>query len=170
MALSLYLEGNKMAISTRLYDYLNTNDIKFDTIAHNPTFNSVSTAIAVAIPPQQVAKAVILQDHEGRFLMAVLPASHKLNMGKLSDDLSRSLRMAKEQQVYSMFNDCENGAVPPLGQSYNMDMVYDDALTEQRDVYLEGGDHATLVHMMHDDFNRLMAGHWHSRFSAEVFH
>jgi Ala-tRNA(Pro) deacylase len=159
-----------MAISTRMHDYLDACHVNYDTIAHQPTYNSAGTAIAAAIPMKQVAKAVILEDHEGRFLMALLPASHKVNMGKLNDDLSRSFHLAKEQQVYNMFNDCEHGAVPPLGQSYNIDIVYDDLLDIQGDVYLEGGDHTTLIHLKHDDFSRLMKDNKHSRFSAEVFH
>ncbi len=159
-----------MAIPNRLHQYLDTCDIKYDTVAHIPTNNSAGTAIAAAIPMRQVVKAVIAEDHEGRFLMVLLPASHKVNMGKLSDDLSRSLHLAKEQQVYTLFDDCVNGAVPPLGESYHMDMVYDDLLDKQSDVYFEAGDHTTLLHLKHDDFARLMKDYKHSRFSAEVFH
>ena len=159
-----------MAISTRLYDFLNEQNVPFDTVPHHHSQNSVGSAIAAAIPLQQVVKAVILVDHEGRYLMALLPASHKVNMGKLSDDLCRSLNLAKEQQVYGMFSDCEQGAVPPMGQSYNIDMVYDDLLVQQGDIYMEGGDHTTLVHLKHDDFSRLLKDYKHSRFSAQVFH
>ena len=159
-----------MAISARLYDYLNAENVPFDTVAHNPTLNSVSTAIAAAVPPRQVVKAVLLEDHEGRFIMALLPASHKVNVGKLSDDLHRSLHLAKEQQVYRLFDDCERGAIPALGQSYHMDMVYDELLDQQQDVYLEAGDHRTLIHLRHDDFFRLMKDYKHSRFSSQVFH
>jgi Ala-tRNA(Pro) deacylase len=69
-----------------------------------------------------------------------------------------------------MFNDCENGAIPGLGETYNMDMVFDDLLDQQRDIYFEGGDHSTLVHVNHAQFSELMAGYKHSRFSAQAIH
>lgn len=159
-----------MSISNRLYDYLDQHNVKYDTLVHNPTMNSVGTAVEAGVPMHQLAKAVILEDHEGRHLMALLPATHKINLGKLSDDLCRSFHLVKEQRVYEMFNDCEKGAIPPIGDSYNMDMVFDDLLDQQNDVYLEGGDHSTLVHLEQSEFRRLMQGHKHSRFSAEVFH
>lgn len=159
-----------MSISARLNQYLDSHAVTYDTVAHNPTSNSVSSALAADIPIHQFAKAVLLEDHEGRYLMALLPATHKINIGKLSDDLCRSLHLAKEPQVYRMFDDCDKGAIPALGDSYHIDVVFDDLLEKQRDVYMEGGDHSTLVHLKQDEFNRLMAGYKHSRFSAQKIH
>ncbi len=159
-----------MSISNRLYDYLDRHHVKYETLVHQPTLNSHSSALAANIPMHQMAKAVVLEDHEGRRLLALLPASHKINLGKIGDDLCRSFHLVKEQQVYELFGDCAKGAVPSLGESYNMETVFDDLLSEQHDVYLEGGDHSTLVHLTQDEFKRLMQGHRHSRFSAQVFH
>ncbi|NQZ11163.1 MAG: YbaK/EbsC family protein, partial [Algicola sp.] len=148
-----------MAISIRLSEYLHTNAVSYNTVAHNPTFSSVNSALEAHVPIHQLVKAVILEDHEGRHLMAILPASHKINMHKLGDDLCRSLHLAKEKQVYRLFNDCEQGAIPGLGDSYNIDVVFDDLLDQQRDIYLEGCDISTLVHLKQAEFHRLMAGH-----------
>lgn len=159
-----------MSISNRLYEFLEHHNVSYDTLVHHPSNNSVGTAVAAGIGLHQVAKAVILEDHEGRHLMALLPASHKINLGKLGDDMCRSFHLAKEQKVYELFGDCDKGAVPPMGESYNMEMVFDDLLEELQDVYLEGGDHSTLVHLRQAEFHRLLQGHKHSRFSAQVFH
>ena len=44
-------------------------------------------------------------------------------------------------------------------------MIVDDSIQEQPDVYLEGGDHTTLIHISQAQFSRLMSGARHGRFS-----
>ncbi|MGA7451580.1 MAG: YbaK/EbsC family protein [Rhodoplanes sp.] len=65
-----------------------------------------------------------------------------------------------------MFPDCAHGAVPPIGECYGLDTVIDDAIDEQDEVYLEAGDHTTLVHITHAQFAKLTADARHTRFSA----
>jgi Ala-tRNA(Pro) deacylase len=45
-------------------------------------------------------------------------------------------------------------------------VIVDDSIQQQPDVYLEGGDHATLVHISQTQFARLMSGARHGRFSV----
>jgi Ala-tRNA(Pro) deacylase len=45
-------------------------------------------------------------------------------------------------------------------------VIVDDSIQEQPDVYLEGGDHTTLIHISQAQFSRLMAGARHGRFSV----
>ncbi|RTR37514.1 YbaK/EbsC family protein [Shewanella canadensis] len=159
-----------MTISTRLNDYLSDNEVNYNLVAHPHSFNSLSSAIAAHISPAQVAKAVILEDHEGRRMMAVLPADHKINLGALSEKLNRDFHLIKEQAVYRMFNDCEHGAIPPIGDVYNMDAVYDDLLVESSELYLEAGDHSSFIHMERKDFVRLIKDAKHLRFSHQTIH
>jgi prolyl-tRNA editing enzyme YbaK/EbsC (Cys-tRNA(Pro) deacylase) len=44
----------------------------------------------------------------------------------------------------------------------------DDAIEGQGEVYLEAGDHATLVHLSHAQFAKLTADARHGRFSMHV--
>jgi Ala-tRNA(Pro) deacylase len=92
-----------------------------------------------------VAKSVILDDHHGRYLMAVLPASRHLDLSKVRG--SGEWQITRESNLAHLFNDCERGAVPALGESYGLDMVIDPLLTRQKDIYLEAGNHNNLLHM-----------------------
>lgn len=159
-----------MSISTRVGSYLDTHEIKYNTIPHNHSFSSLSTASAAHITPRSIAKAVVLEDHEGRHMMAVLPASNKISMHKLEEHLNLQFKLAEEYQVYNMFKDCAAGAVPAVGQAYNMNAIYDEALNGLEDVYLEAGDHETLIHLTHEEFEKLMMNTNHTLFSGEVFH
>ena len=159
-----------MTISVRLNEYLNQNKVEFDLISHPHSFSSVSSAVAARISPAQIAKAVILEDHEGRKVMAVLLANHKISLGSLGEKLNRELHLMNEQTVYQMFEDCDNGAIPPLGNAYNIEAVYDDLLIQSSELYLEAGDHNSLLRINRDDFIRLIKDSKHLRFSHQTIH
>ena len=160
-----------MSISARVSDYLDSRDIRYEVINHGHSNSSISTAVAAHISPDSIAKAVVLEDDEGRRLMALLPAHYKISLHKLRDQLNvLDLHIVNEDQVYRMFNDCDPGAVPAIGQAYNMNTVYDETLNQLVDIYFEAGDHETLIHLTHKQFEKLMGKTKHSRFSSEVFH
>jgi Ala-tRNA(Pro) deacylase len=76
--------------------------------------------------------------------------------------------LAGEEQVETLFPDCEPGSVPALGAAYGLDVVVDDSLARQQDLYLEGGDHAHLVHVSGIDFRKLTEGAQHGRFTGRA--
>jgi Ala-tRNA(Pro) deacylase len=165
------MEDKTMSISTRVSHYLETHNIHFDTIAHEPAMSAVGAAIHAHLSPRKIAKAVVLEDDEGRHLMAVLPASNKISLHKLRDQMHvLDLHFVDERQVYQIFNDCIPGAVPAVAQAYNMNAIYDDSLSHQHDIYLEAGDHETLIHLTGEAFGELMHDAQHGRFSGEIFH
>ncbi|HEB27461.1 MAG TPA: YbaK/EbsC family protein [Porticoccus sp.] len=159
-----------MSISARITSYLDEQDIKYDTINHLHTNTAAGTALTAHIPPNSMAKAVVLEDHDSRHLMAILPADHKVSLHKLNDTLGLDLHLVDEEQVYHMFSDCDQGAVPGIGQAYNMNSIYDEALDQLDDVYFEAGDHETLIHLNKAQFGKLMSNSKHSRFSSEIYY
>ncbi len=159
-----------MSISTRVSAYLDAQNIDYDTLSHAHSDSSVGSAISAKISPNTIAKAVVLEDHEGHNLMAVLPANHKVSLHKLGDQLDLKLHLVDETQLCKMFHDCALGAVPAIGQAYNMNLVYDETLDQLGDIYLEAGDHETLIHLTNEQFSKLMINARHSRFGREMFH
>jgi Ala-tRNA(Pro) deacylase len=57
-------------------------------------------------------------------------------------------------------------AVPAVGECYGLDVIVDDSIDTLPDVYLEGGDHITLIHLDQGQFARLNVEARHGRFSA----
>ncbi len=66
----------------------------------------------------------------------------------------------------SCFRTVRSARFPRSASAYELDVIVDDSIQAQPDVYLEGGDHATLVHMDQAQFARLMAEARHGRFSV----
>ena len=65
-------------------------------------------------------------------------------------------------------DDCDTGAVPPIGSAYDLPMVLDRSLRAQPAVWFEGGDHRTLVQVTGSDFGRLMTDAREAVFSHHV--
>jgi Ala-tRNA(Pro) deacylase len=154
-----------MAIATALKDYLENRGIAYEVVTHPEAMSMVETARRAGLPAVCVAKAVVLEDRQG-YLLAAVPAANRVAFRELEEALSRRLELATEAEIASLFRDCDIGAVPPVGAAYGMDVVVDDQLCDQSEVYFEGGDHRSLVHVSRDDFGRLMGRARHARISS----
>jgi Ala-tRNA(Pro) deacylase len=152
-----------MAIAPTLQKYLDQN-VTYELITHEPTAASTRTAQACHISGNRLAKGVVLR-RNGGYMLAVLPASHHIRLNDLREQVGEDVDMAAESDIAPIFRDCAFGAVPPVGQCYGLDVVVDDSLSEHPDVYLEAGDHMTLVHLDGAQFANLMAEARHGRFS-----
>ena len=145
-----------MPIATSVREYLDRKHVKYDLLMHPPTHTAAHSAELAHVPGDQLAKAVILEDDNG-YVMAVLPASHKLDLQALGRELNRDgLTFADESELATLFRDCERGAVPPLGSIYDIDTVLDSGLADAPVIYFEAGDHLTLVRLKGDNFRGLM--------------
>src|SRR5258705_11222090 len=83
-----------------------------------PASHKISkTAELAHVPGDRLAKSVILEDDDG-FVMAVLPSTCHIRLGRLSRELNRRLRLAMENELPKLFGDCELGAIPPVGPAY----------------------------------------------------
>ncbi|MBT3305000.1 MAG: YbaK/EbsC family protein [Alphaproteobacteria bacterium] len=156
-----------MGMSITLKEYLQDCDIDFDEIEHPYQATSMSTANSARIDGDELAKGVLLRDERG-YVMAVLPSSHMIDLFKISQKFDRNFDFASENELEALFDDCDPGAVPPIGSAYGMKVMWDDSLQGKPDIYFEGGDHRTVVHISGDDFSRLMATANHARFSHHV--
>jgi Ala-tRNA(Pro) deacylase len=155
-----------MAIAATFQRYLDQH-VMYDVIAHEPTMSAMRTAEACHIPGDCLAKGVVLRDDSG-YMLAVLPASHHIRMSELRLQFGNDVELAGEGEIDELFCDCAHGAVPPIGECYGLDTIVDDAIDGQGDVYLEAGDHMTLVRLTHAQFAKLTADARHGRFSVHM--
>lgn len=129
-----------------------------------PAETARASAVASGLPTDRVVKAVVVKGADG-FLLALLPASRHIQFDKLRQLLSEDVNIAGEEQIETLFVDCEPGSIPALGAAYELDVIVDDSLVGQSDVYVEGGDHANLVHMSGTNFQKLTKDARHGRFT-----
>jgi Ala-tRNA(Pro) deacylase len=157
-------EDAAMAIAITLEKYLQKHGVEYDIMAHPRTYTSMETAQVSHVPGDRLAKSVLLRDASG-YLVAVVPATHKLDLGQIGQLLERPVEMASETEVGALFGDCDFGAIPPCGSAYGIETVVDDALIRQRDIWFEAGDHEELIHVGGEQFDALMGAADHGRIS-----
>ena len=157
-----------MSIAPTLQRYVAAESIEYDVIPHEPTLSSTRTAEASGISGNCLAKGIVLRRDGSDYMLAVLPASHHIQLADLRKQLGDNIQFAKEAEVDPLFPDCAHGAVPAVGQCYGLPLVVDDSLEAQPQVYMEAGDHETLIRMSHAQFAHLTTGARHGRFSEKL--
>jgi len=155
-----------MSTAPSLQQYLAKQNIEYDVVTHEPTMCSTRTAQACHVSGDQLAKAIVLR-HESGYILAVLPASHHAQLPELAKHLGGPVELARETDIDRLFQDCVHGAVPPVGQCYGLPTIVDSSMDTLPDIYMEAGDHETLLHMDHAQFARLMADAGHGHFSEK---
>lgn len=155
-----------MTIAPSLQQHLDARHIEYDVITHEPTPSSTRTAEACRISGDCLAKGIVLR-RDGGYVLAVLPASHHIRLSDLRSQLGDNVEIAREAEIDPLFPDCAHGAVPPVGQCYGLPLIVDDSIDALPDIYMEAGDHQTLLHMSHAQFAQLTLDARHGRFSAK---
>ncbi len=154
-----------MPIAPTLHKFLAAENIQYDEIPHVYTMTSARTAEACHVPGDRLAKAIVLR-HNGGYMLAVLPASHHLRMAELRERLGDDVDMASEREIGELFIDCAQGAVPAAGGCYGLDVIVEESIQKEPEIFLEAGDHQTLLHMSRAEFARLTADAMHGRIST----
>ncbi len=153
-----------MNLAKTVESYLQQYGIAYTVVHHLPSMSSKQTALAAHVPPHRIAKAVILADDRG-YLMAVVPGNRHVELHSLCEKLGRRLELVSEDRIAPVFQDCEVGAIPPLGPAYGMETIVDDSLVGQKQVYFVGGEHDKLVCVDGEEFLRLLGPTRYGQFS-----
>ena len=156
-----------MAMAMTMREYLKNQDVDFDEIRHPKEVTASRVAQQAHVSGEKMAKAVLIKGDSG-YRVLVIPSTCKVDLNSLSRQLHERLGLATADDIQQLFGDCDLGALPALAQAYGVRVCYDDALTSQPDIYMEAGDHETLVHMGNVEFRRLMSRAEHGRFSRHM--
>jgi Ala-tRNA(Pro) deacylase len=126
--------------------FLDERGIAYETVEHEQTFSSAEEAEAAGVAPDHAAKTMLLRDGD-EYRMAVIPASHRLDLHKVREVLAASgkLRLATEEEMGADFEAFEVGALPPFGPLVPAPEVVDRRLLEHERVLCTGGDHRHSV-------------------------
>jgi Ala-tRNA(Pro) deacylase len=154
-----------MGIALTLQEYLDDHHVPYDVMRHKRTHCAFDTARATHVPGERMAKAVVLT-REGGFVVAVIPATARVRLDVIERMLHCPVQLASEDEICELFPDCDLGAVPPLPEAYAVDAFVDESFDMQPDVYLEGGDHRSLVHITGADFRSIMRDVTRARIAA----
>jgi len=140
----------------KLKEFLDDHQIKYTTIRHSQAFTAQEIAHSVHISGKDVAKTVIVKV-DGKLAMVVLPASDQVVFSFLKDITgAENVELATEREFKDRFPGCEIGAMPPLGNLYDMDVYASESLGEHDEIAFNAGSHTELIRMKYSDYERLV--------------
>ena len=150
-------ENQTVTIAATVKSYMEGRGVTYEVIAHPATGSSHETADAAHVDEGHIAKGVILKDGAGA-VMVVVPGNAWVDLSAIRKELDREMVLAEEEDAAGYFPDCDPGAIPPLGPAYGMETLVDKALTSLTYVYLESGDHRSLVKIKGEALSELLSG------------
>ena len=143
-------------ISTRLEDFLKETGVHYELIHHRRDYVAQQAAIDTDTPPKEFAKTVFVRV-DGRYAMAVMPASQFLSERKLCEALAADhMRLATEDEIEALCPDSAVGAAPPFGNLYGLEVYVSPALVEDDEITFNAGSHEHAMRMSYRDFDRLV--------------
>ncbi len=145
-----------MPILTKLKEFLDANGAAYEVRSHLQAFTAQEVAAAQHVPGREMAKVVIVRAG-GEFLMAVLSAPQRVDLGQLGAAAGKlDLHLATEAEFAGLFPQCAAGAMPPFGNLYGLPVWVEEALTRDKDISFNAGTHEQTVRMAYADFARLV--------------
>ena len=136
--------------------YLREQGVTFGKHTHSPVYTAQELAAEEHIPGRNVAKAVIVMA-DGRYVMCVLPACYKVDLGKVREILQADhCRLAEAEEMAELFPDTEIGAEPPFGNLYDMPTLVERHLAEDEQIAFAAGSHKEAIEMGYADYDRLV--------------
>lgn len=142
-------------ILRKLVEFLDSNHIKYVNVTHSTAFTAQDVAQSAHIPGKEMAKSVVVW-MDGSMAMAVLPASSMVDFNKLKEVTSaKSVELASESEFKDRFPECEIGAMPPFGSLFDIKVVVDKSLAEDKEISFNAGSHRELIRMSYADYERL---------------
>jgi Ala-tRNA(Pro) deacylase len=148
-------EEGVMSIPQRIHEYLDSQNASFEWLPHPQAFTAQEVAHSLHVSGKRLAKTVML-DADGRLVMAVIPASHRLHLPDLKAALEvKRLEMLPESELAKLFPDCDLGAIPPFGNLYGMEVWVDRAVADAEDIVFTAGTHVDAVRMKYSDYAAL---------------
>ena len=135
--------------------YLDEQGVRYRLSHHEPVYTSQDLAAQEHVSGRKVIKPVIVKA-DGQWVMCALPASYRVDMNELRDQLRvEELKLADERVFHQLFPECELGAAPPIGRLFGMPTVIDESLIRDDFVTFQAGTHTQAVTMPLHDYRRI---------------
>jgi Ala-tRNA(Pro) deacylase len=142
-------------IPASISGYLERNQAQYSVMSHPIAYTAQEEAAAAHVSGNAWAKAVVCFADD-QPILAVLPAPCGVDLSRLQRTLhAHSIRVATEPEFAPLYQDCEVGAMPPLGPLYGQLVVVDERLTSEGDIVFNAGSHHEAIRMPYREFDRL---------------
>jgi Ala-tRNA(Pro) deacylase len=142
-------------VNATVRDFLGSRVATYETVRHPEAPTSQEEAAASHVSGWSWAKVVVVRDATG-LALAVLPACCTVDLERLKGLMRHGeVSLASVEDALRLGGACEPGAFPPFGRMFAIDTYVDEALVNQREIVMPGGDHRTAIRMRTSEFLRV---------------
>jgi len=144
-------------IPKKIINYLDQAKVGYKTIKHKTVYTAYDLAQTLKVKLSDVAKTLVVKADK-IYVLVVLPASHKLDLGKLKKVLkAKKVEIAKEKIMKVVFK-VKPGAITPFGELYKVPVFIDKALLKAKKIIAEAGTYEDSVIMTAKNFIKAVKG------------
>ena len=141
-----------MAIPSTVHAFLGAARVAYCVLPHPAASSAQEEAAVLHVPGRSWAKVVVCIA-DGKVIHAVVPAPLVVNLHHLLALAGADrIRFAVEEELSSLFLDCDIGAMPPLGPLYGHRVFVDDSLAAEHEIVFNAGTHRDAIRMRYTDF------------------
>ena len=145
-----------MPIINRVKELFDSTKVSYEVYNHPLAYTAQEIAQRQHFSGDLMAKVVILRV-DGRLVMAVITASQKVHLPTVRESLgAHEVKLATEDEFIASFPGCEIGAMPPFGNLFDISVYVDPAVTKDKSIYFNAGNHVQTVRLRYSDFDRLV--------------
>ena len=144
-------------IVTKIRSILDKETIPYRYIEHRAGVTSKEmAAIRKDFSLSEGAKALILTTDTG-FIQAVLPGDKKFNNSKLRKIVgTKEIRFATSQELSTVTEGIQPGAVPPFGNLFNIPVYADKSIFLNERIVFNCGERTASISMSPNDYKNLV--------------
>ncbi|HEY6057988.1 MAG TPA: YbaK/EbsC family protein [Candidatus Limnocylindrales bacterium] len=129
-----------------LLDWLACHKVDYEVHEHSLTFTARETARVEGVDPRRFAKTLGVMTGDGRRALLVLDAIDHLDLARAERALhADSLRLLSEAELATLFADCDLGAMPAVGELWDLAVYADFAIREDPEITFHAGSHRFTV-------------------------
>jgi prolyl-tRNA editing enzyme YbaK/EbsC (Cys-tRNA(Pro) deacylase) len=139
---------------TAIADQLSARGIDVEELAHEPAHSARAEAARLGLPPEAVAKTIVL-DTAGRHALAVVQASDRLDMALVHRALGDPhARLASEEELRRDYPQYDLGTFPPLGTLMDAPVYVDPRVMGHEEIIFAAGTSTASVKARTDELFR----------------
>lgn len=128
---------------TKITNILDARKIAYRMLPHSePVFTVEAAAQQRGVVKEEMVKAILLRDKDGRYVMACVTGNARLDPKAVRAHLPKGwkrLYFATAEEILAVTG-CVQGAVTPVGLPDNVPVIFDEAIARCEKVSISSGD------------------------------
>ncbi len=145
-----------MSVPQPITDFLMREGARYSTLTHPVAYTAQAESVAASVPPRDWAKTVVCFAGQEP-VMVVLPAPYLVDLDHLRTFAAgEALRLAREEELGTLYPESEPGAMPPLGPLYGQRVIVEESLAMNEEIVFNAGTHVDAIRMRYQDFEDLV--------------